>query len=199
MSGITTSLTTRSKRWVVASAERVAGRGRDDGRAALVAQQLGERLADAEVVVDDQDREPGDRRRAPLAPRRRPAAARGRRRALAEVGHQRAGEVLAGLVLVARARAPAPGSTMAWIFATSRCTASKRSSSMTICSSVAVPADELLEQLHGVGDDLERVVDLVREADGELAEGQRAGRACGSGGGPWRSRSSRPPRRPRRR
>ena len=35
------------------------------------------------------------------------------------------------------------------------------------------PPHELLEELHGVGDHLEWIVDLVREADRELAEGRQ--------------------------
>ena len=127
MSGITTSLTTRSKGCALEPPQRlqaeVATLPCSPG-----AQELAQRLADAEVVVDDQDVKPaiegaGRCRCSAAAARARSAL---RRRSVISAP----GKVLAGLVLGA-ARHLAERPTICVDSATSRWTASKRSTSMT--------------------------------------------------------------------
>ena len=164
---MTTSLSTRSTGLGLEARERLAPAGGDQHVAALLREQVAQRLADAEVVVDDQDAHAGERGIARV----------GAGAACAPAARSAARSVICGAGRYSRVAYSVPCAsvvraalTMRWIRATAAWIESKRSLSTMKSSSRADACDVLLEQVQVVDDDLERVVDLVRQADRDLAE-----------------------------
>ena len=174
--------------------EAFASAGGHQHVAAFLGEQVAQRLADAEIVVDHEDAHAGQLRVA------RAVAARSRRRAGGAGGRRRGRS----------SRVPGRYSRVAYSVPCAQVVqlghdvldaadrAVGRVEALALDDEVLVRADArdvLLDEVQVVDDDLERVVDLVRDADGDLAERRPADRGGGSRAGPWRSRSSRARRR----